>query len=72
MKWKSSKSSGKSLEDFNVHIKEASIIHRDIRPDDVLVTHDEYLKLADFGLAKDTNKGISMTKGIGTVRLTTT
>ena len=48
------------------HAHDKGIIHRDMKPENVLVTRDGYLKVTDFGFAKDTNKGIKMTKGIGT------
>ena len=49
------------------HTHASGIIHRDIKPPNVLVTHDGYLKLTDFGWAKDTKKGGDLfTQGRGT------
>jgi len=35
-----------------MHIHQAKIIHRDIKPVNILMTHDGTPKIADFGIAK--------------------
>jgi serine/threonine-protein kinase len=51
------------------HAHEKSMIHRDIKPDNILLTKEGIVKVADLGLAKDTEEDTSLTKtgaGAGT------
>jgi serine/threonine-protein kinase len=51
------------------HAHEKSIIHRDVKPDNILLTAEGTIKVADLGLAKDTDEDVSLTKtgaGAGT------
>ncbi len=51
------------------HAHERTLIHRDVKPDNILLTKDGIVKVADLGLAKDTEEDVSLTKtgaGAGT------
>jgi len=51
------------------HAHDQNMIHRDIKPDNILVTSKGIVKVADFGLAKAIDDDVSMTQsgtGLGT------
>lgn len=51
------------------HAHSENMVHRDIKPDNILVTKKGVIKVADFGLAKVMDEDVSMTQsgtGLGT------
>lgn len=51
------------------HAHSQNMVHRDIKPDNILVTRKGVVKVADFGLAKAMDEEVSMTQsgtGLGT------
>lgn len=51
------------------HAHDLNMVHRDIKPDNILVTKKGVIKVADLGLAKSTDEDMSMTQsgtGLGT------
>ncbi len=51
------------------HAHDAGLIHRDVKPDNILVTKRGQVKVADLGLAKATDDDVSVTQsgtGLGT------
>jgi serine/threonine protein kinase len=47
-------------------VHELGFVHRDLKPSNVLVTKDDVVKIADFGIARELGNPKDMTTGIGT------
>jgi protein-serine/threonine kinase len=46
------------------HLHSQNILYRDLKPENVLVSHDGYVKIADFGLSKENILGHNDAKSI--------
>jgi protein-serine/threonine kinase len=46
------------------HLHSQNILYRDLKPENVLVSHDGYVKIADFGLSKENIFGHNEAKSI--------
>ena len=46
------------------HLHSQNILYRDLKPENVLVSHDGYVKIADFGLSKENIYGHNDAKSI--------
>ena len=47
------------------HCHSQDIIHRDIKPDNIMITKSDEVKLIDFGLSKATNNNRNLTTVAG-------
>lgn len=52
------------LADTLAQVHAAGVLHRDLKPDNVLLTRDGRAKLADFGVAESKEHGLGVTGGV--------
>ena len=46
------------------YLEERNILHRDIRPSNILISNDGIVKIIDFGFGKDVQKSVDYEKSI--------
>ena len=50
------------------YIHSNNLIHRDLKPDNILLSHSKHVRISDFGLTKENDLTFSQSKGVGTLR----
>ena len=50
------------------YIHSNKLMHRDLKPDNILLSQNKHVRISDFGLAKEEDLTISQSKGVGTLR----
>eukprot|EP01126_Amoeba_proteus_P018183 TRINITY_DN1914_c0_g2_i1.p1 TRINITY_DN1914_c0_g2~~TRINITY_DN1914_c0_g2_i1.p1 ORF type:complete len:555 (-),score=85.83 TRINITY_DN1914_c0_g2_i1:127-1791(-) len=49
-----------------LYMNSRGVAHRDLKPDNLLITRDRTLKVSDFGLSKDYSEGSALVTSVGT------